>query len=76
MFMADPTINYPTPLPPGFRESEDTPASVSRFVGHGSPEGVVRASPGSRPYLDLDTESVYIKKTGVNTKTGWIQIIG
>ena len=65
----------PSPIPPYAMEMESEPTTVSKFAGSGSPEGVVQASPGSRPYLDLDTEQVYLKKTG-HGKTGWIQVIG
>lgn len=71
--MSEPVL--PSPMPPHARESESAPTTLSKFAGHGSPEGVVQASPGSRPYLDLDTEAVYMKKTG-DGKTGWVQIIG
>lgn len=43
------------------------------LAGEGSPEGVVKASPGST-YLNTTDESLWIKKTG-HGNTGWIQVI-
>ena len=42
--------------------------------GSGSPEGVETASPGTT-YLDVDADSLWVKKTGEATNTGWIQLI-
>lgn len=43
-------------------------------AGHGSPEGVVRGSPGVDTYLDLDTDQFWVKRTGTGT-TGWLRLI-
>lgn len=43
------------------------------LVGHGSPEGVVTAAPGT-PYLDLDTNNYWYKATGAGN-TGWVELI-
>lgn len=49
-------------------------AGGTGLVGHGSPEGVVTADPGT-PYLDLDTNNYWYKATGTGN-TGWIELIG
>jgi hypothetical protein len=43
-------------------------------VGTGSPEGVQTGSPG-RMYLDISNDSLWMKRTGTGTTTGWIQLI-
>jgi hypothetical protein len=40
----------------------------------GSPEGAITASPG-QTYLNTTDESFWVKKTGTNTNTGWVQIV-
>lgn len=40
----------------------------------GSPEGVINASPPSLAW-DSTNKILYIKDTGVNTNTGWIELI-
>ena len=47
---------------------------VTDGVGLGSPEGVVTAPPGT-PYLDLNTNNLWIKRSGTGN-TGWVQITG
>ena len=42
-------------------------------VGHGSPEGVVTAVPGTT-YLDLDANGFWYKATGTGN-TGWQPIV-
>ena len=42
--------------------------------GTGSPEGVVQAYPGTT-YWDTDGQSMWIKNSGDNTNTGWVQLI-
>ena len=46
-----------------------------RLHGTVNPEGNVEAWPGFT-YLNTSTETVWVKKTGNGTKTGWIQVIG
>lgn len=41
----------------------------------GSPEGVVTGSPGNWR-LDGDTNTLYVKKTGDGTNTGWVAVSG
>ena len=48
-------------------------AGGTGLVGHGAPEGVTTADPGT-PYLDLDTNDYYYKATGAGN-TGWITLI-
>ena len=43
-------------------------------AGVGSPEGVVTASPGA-VYIDTSTNSLWVKRTGTHTNTGWVQMI-
>lgn len=47
---------------------------IGGLAGSGSPEGVIAALPGT-PYLNVDTESVWFKKTGTGN-TGWITVLG
>lgn len=49
----------------------ETPASDK--VISGSPEGVVTASVGALR-LDGDTDTLYFKKTGDSTNTGWVAV--
>lgn len=44
------------------------------IAGAGSPEAAVTASPGAT-YINTTDESFWVKKTGTNTNTGWIQLI-
>lgn len=46
-----------------------------RLAGAVDPEGEVKAWPGDT-YLNTETETVWFKKTGEGTKTGWIQVAG
>lgn len=46
----------------------------SNIVGSGSPEGAETADPGVM-YLDEDINSLWMKKTGTGTTTGWVQLI-
>jgi hypothetical protein len=46
-----------------------------KHSGTTDPEGVVKGWPGNS-YLNTTTETVWFKKTGNGTKTGWIQVIG
>ena len=43
--------------------------ATGNFIGSGSPEGVVTASPGAR-YRDLADQAEYVKTSGVGN-TGW-----
>lgn len=47
---------------------------VGGLAGSGDPEGVVVANPGAT-YLNTDDESFWVKKTGTQTDTGWIELI-
>lgn len=49
-------------------------ATGGNFSGSGSPEGAVIASPGA-VYLDTATGSLWSKRTGTGTNTGWLQQI-
>ena len=40
----------------------------------GSPEGAITGSPG-QTYLNTTDDSFWVKKTGIGTTTGWIQLI-
>jgi hypothetical protein len=40
------------------------------LAGHGSPEGVVSASPG-QTYWDQDNDTLWVKDSGSGTNTGW-----
>lgn len=42
--------------------------------GTGSPEGVVSGSPG-HTYFDTSSDGFWVKRTGTNTTTGWLQLI-
>ena len=44
------------------------------LTGHGTPEGVQTANPGT-PYLDLDSNYVWVKGTGTGN-VGWVEVIG
>ena len=48
-------------------------SSGGNFSGTGSPEGVVTA-PVSSTYLQIDTGSFWMKRTGTGN-TGWIEIV-
>lgn len=47
---------------------------IGGMAGTVDPEGVVTASPG-QTYLNTTDESFWIKKTGTQTDTGWIELI-
>lgn len=51
------------------------PPPDSDKVISGSPEGVVTASIGATR-LDGDADTLYFKKTGDNTNTGWVAVTG
>jgi len=47
-------------------------AAGGNFSGSGNPEGVVTASPGA-VYIDTDAPgTLYFKRSGVATNTGWV----
>lgn len=47
-------------------------ASGGNYSGSGSPEGVQAASPGAT-YIDTDAPgTLYFKRTGTGTNTGWV----
>jgi hypothetical protein len=67
----------PRPYP---SESEDYASNVGEgnaytSSGEVDPEGAVAGCPGNT-YLNTVTETVWMKKTGDGTNTGWIQVIG
>jgi hypothetical protein len=42
--------------------------------GLGSPEGIVSASPGGT-YVDTGGGNFWVKQSGENTKTGWVEVV-
>lgn len=48
--------------------------TTTTLNGTGSPEGAITGSPGWT-YLQTDTGSFWVKKTGTATNTGWLELI-
>lgn len=57
--------------PGGLQGPSGIGGSVVSTVGSGSPEGAVLGKPGDL-WLDDTTDTRWVKKTGVNTTTGWV----
>lgn len=52
----------------------DATGNIGLLITHGDPNGVLTASPPSLAY-DPDTGTLYIKRTGTGTNTGWQELI-